>query len=110
MRRLLPYVGDRRAREAWDEVFSRDVLGSVLLGGATGKFVENMVTLSVLFVVGPGAHPLWETFARLCAWTVGIVVGIYVFTYWHRVQSAAADAAESAKETVEEATEGDGDE
>jgi hypothetical protein len=96
MKRFLPYVGDRRAREAWDEVFSRDVLGSVLIGGASGKFIENLVTLTVFLTVGPRAGPYWEILARLCAWTVGIFVGIYVFTYWHRIQKAAAEAAENA--------------
>lgn len=99
MKDLLPYLGDRKARKAWDDIFSRDMLGSVILGGATGKFVENLVALSVLAVIGPDADPLWETLGYLAAWSVAIPVGIYVFAYWHRIESAASEAADAVSDS-----------
>lgn len=98
MRELLPWLGDRKAREAWDEVFSRKVLGAVVLGGATGKFVEYVVALLVLLGLGADAPPVWETVGYLAAWAVAIPVGVFVFAYWHTI-------GEGAKETVEERTE-----
>lgn len=97
MRDLLPWVGDKRASRAWDEVFSRDTLGAVVLGGATGKFVEYIVALAVLLVLGPDASPLWETVGYLAAWGTAIPVGIWIFVYWHRIE-------EEAEEFVEDAT------
>jgi len=96
MKELLPWVGDKRAADAWDEVFSRDTLGAVVLGGATGKFVEYVVALAVLLVLGPDASALWETVGYLAAWGTAIPVGIYIFVYWHRIESAAEEAVEDA--------------
>ena len=99
MKDLLPYFGDRKARKAWDDIFSRDMLGSVILGGATGKFVENLVALSVLVLVGPDAGAFFEVAGYLAAWSVAIPVGIYVFAYWHRIEETASDAVESVSDS-----------
>lgn len=108
MKSLLPWVGDRKAQEAWDDVFGRDMLGAVVLGGSTGKFIEYVIQLLVVLFVGADASPLFETFAYLIGWAVAIPVGVYVFVRWHEigdeVQEKVEEATEEAAEKVEEAT------
>lgn len=100
MRDLIPWIGDRQARKAWDTVFSRDVLGSVVIGAATGKLVENLIALAVLITLGPDANPLWETVGYIIAWGIALPVGIYIFVYWHRIAKAAQEAAEQASDAA----------
>jgi len=85
MRRFIPYLGDTKASKAWDELFSRDVLGAVLVGSASGKVVEKALNL-------------WfdGTFELLIAWSVAVFVGIAVFVYWHRIEDAAEEAKDAA--------------
>jgi len=104
MKEHIPYVGDRKARKAWNEVFSREVLGSVILGSATGKFVEYIITLTVLLFVGSDAPIIWRSFAQFVGWSVAIPIGIGVFVYWHRVEDKAEEVKETADEIVEEKT------
>lgn len=99
-RQLLPWVGDKEAREAWDTLFSREMLGAVVIGSATGKLVENLITLSVLVVLGSGASALWETVGAIVAWGVAIPVGVWLFAFWHRVEDAAQEAVEDAVENA----------
>lgn len=100
-RDLLPFAGDRKARKAWDKVFSREVLGAVILGGAASKIVEKVVILSIGDI-----RP--RVLKLLIAWVVFFVIGVYVFVMWHEISDKAKDAAEGAKEKAEEATSGDG--
>lgn len=64
-----------------------------MVGTAAGKVVESLVR-----IVSSGP------FARLAAWVVTMMVGIYVFVLWHEIADAAKEKAEAAKETAEEAT------
>lgn len=97
---------DRRTttRRRIEEVFSRDVLGSILVSLALSKVVE-----SALILVAPGMV------ARLVGWVVLAVAFIWLFVAWERVASAAkettekaADAAESAAESVGKPGDGSG--
>lgn len=101
MRELIPWIGDRQARKAWDTIFSREVLGSIVIGSASGKLVENMIALVVLTALGPEAHPLWETVGYIIAWGVALPVGIYIFVYWHRIAETAKEAAEQAQDATD---------
>lgn len=106
LRALLPWLGDREAREAWDELFSREMLGAVVLGSATGKLVENLIALAVLLVFGPDSPAIMETVGFIAAWSLALPVGAWVFAYWHKFEGskdAVEEAAEAAAETAEEA-------
>lgn len=103
-RSLFPWTGDREAREAWDELFSREMLGAVLIGSATGKLVENLIAAVVLLALGPDAGPHFETLGLITAWSVAIPIGVVLFAYWHRVEETAQEAVEKA---AEEATDAD---
>lgn len=81
----------RRARRRLEEIFSRDVLGSVLVSLAAGKMVEQVVV-----ILAPG-RPL-----RFVAWTVAFALFVWLFIYWEHVAAratAAAEAAESATQS-----------
>lgn len=103
-RELLPWAGDKKARDAWDEVFSREVLGAVILGSATGKLVENIIALFV-----EGGPTVWS---YIFAWSIALVVGIAIFVRWHAITDTASETAEQTVEKASEAadmvTDGDG--
>lgn len=79
----------RRARRRLEEIFSRDVLGSVLVSLAAGKVVEQFIV-----IVAPARS------ARLLAWFVAFWLFVGLFVYWERVAKAAMDAAEAAEAPV----------
>ena len=81
-RGLVPGLGDRKARRRLDEVFSRNVLGSVLLGAAAGKIVEKALNL----VAG-------STASLLVAWTLAFGVFLLTFVWWEEIEAAAKEAA-----------------
>ena len=89
MKRFIPFVGDTKARDAVDEIFSRDVLGAILFGAAVGKVVEKGLNLIAS-----------DTAALLIGWSIAAAVFFVVFVFWHRFEEAANDA----KDKVEEAT------
>lgn len=80
----------RRTRKRLEEIFSRDVLGSVLVSLAAGKVVEQVVV-----IIAPG-RPV-----RLIAWFVAFWLFVGLFVYWHRVAEKAREVAEAAAEAEE---------
>lgn len=84
MREWLSNLRDRRrtTRKRLEKIFSRDVLGSVLVSVSAGKVVEKVIVL---------AAP--STVARLVGWFGAFWLFVGLFVYWERVA-----------ETVEEAT------
>lgn len=96
----LPYVGKRSARKRLNEIFSRQMLGSVLVGATASKIVEKLIILATGSVV-----------AELVAWIIAFHIAIFVFVYWERLERAAKassddakNVADKAKEKVKEAT------
>lgn len=77
----------RDPRRVVRHLFSRGVLGSILVGTAVGKVVEKVVILST-----------GSPSARLVGWTVAALVFTYLYVFW-------ADF----EEVVEEAVDGGGD-
>jgi predicted lipid-binding transport protein (Tim44 family) len=59
-----------------DELFSRRMLGSVLVGGAAGKMVEKTLNL-----ISGGTADL------LMLWTLAFVIFTVVFVFWNRIES-----------------------
>lgn len=76
----------RRTRRRLEEIFSRDVLGSVLVSVAAGKVVEQVV------VMAAPARP-----ARLVAWFVTFWIFVGLFIYWEKVAKRAREAAEAVE-------------
>jgi len=86
MKDFIPLVGDKKSREALSEVFSREVLGAVILGTVSGKVVEYIVTLLVLTWLGADAKPMIEAFGFLVFYASAIPIGIWVFAAWHNIE------------------------
>lgn len=74
-RDLIPYAGSTTTRQRLDHVFSRQMLGSVLLGAAAGKIVEKTLLLA-----------LDSTLALLAGWTGAFAVFLVAFVYWDRLE------------------------
>lgn len=91
MKRFIPFVGDDAAAEAWDTLFSRDVLGAILFGGAVGKVVEKTLNLYTD-----------TTFGLLIAWSIAAAVFFAVFIYWHRIEDATDAAADKVEDAVDD--------
>lgn len=87
VREALSDLRDRRtrARRRVEEIFSRDVLGSILVSLSLSKVVE-----SALKIVAPG------DVARLGGWIVLSLLFVLVFAYWERVARAVKKAADEA--------------
>ena len=97
-RDLLPY-GDSEAHRAWSELFSRDVLGAVVIGTSTGKLVEWCLRL-VTHLLGVPANSLITVLVHIALWTLTIIAGVWIFVYWHRITQAAEQAQEKAQEAT----------
>ena len=84
-----------QVRKRLDEVFSRRMLGSVLVGGAFSKIVET--SIGVAF----GDSSLWYP----VMWAAVFSLSTVVFVWWEHLSRRASEAAEKASETAEKATE-----
>ncbi|GAB7095705.1 hypothetical protein JCM30237_28590 [Halolamina litorea] len=86
-------------RKRLDEVFSRRMLGSVLVGGA----FTQIITVTIDAVLHDTAW--WEIFV----WVGVFFASLIIFVWWerlaHSASEAAAQAAEKATETAEKASE-----
>lgn len=85
MKDLVPFLGNTKTRRRLDEVFSRGMLGSVLVGASAGKVVEQALNL---FLGGP--------LALLFGWLAAFVVFVGLFVYWDDLERKAKDAADKA--------------
>lgn len=81
MKDLIPFVGNTKARERLDHIFSRQMLGSVLVGSAAGKVVEKALNIFL-----DGAVPL------LAGWFAAFLVFVTLFAYWEQVSRTVEDA------------------
>jgi hypothetical protein len=91
----LPYSDRPSVRAQAERLFSRKMLGSVLVG----KFIGDYA--AILTVRALGTH---------IGYVVGIVVAIGVFVYWEilaKRAEAAATGISEAQRTVDEYTDGD---
>ena len=87
---LIPYYGDYKVRKQIDEIFSRQMLGAVLLGKFVGDYAAILATRFLGTDLGYG-------FGAVC---------IFVFfVYWEKISARAKDSAESVKEGAEKAKE-----
>lgn len=79
----LPYSSDYTVRKQIDELFSRQMLGAVLVGKFAGDLSAVVMTGFLGTYIGLG---------------VGLVVTISLFIYWERVERAAREYSKKAEE------------
>lgn len=84
LKSLLPYIGQTTVRKRIDEIFSRRMLGSVLLGSSAGKVVEKL--LNLIFDT---------TFTLFIGWSVSFVVFAVLFIYWDVIETAVDEATDN---------------
>lgn len=72
----IPLLGNESALKRLDKVFSRQMLGSVFVGGAASKMVETLVQL---------AAP--ELQLRFFAWMLTFVLALFLFIYWEQIEA-----------------------
>lgn len=77
-------------RRRLDEIFSRRMLGSVLVGLAGGKIIESIVNMISL-----------TPKIKFWLWGILFVLFVALFVCWEYVQRTVEDAAEKAAESVE---------
>lgn len=91
--RLIRRYTSPEVRNRIDEVFSRRMLGSVLVGGAFSKIIESCI--GVYFNTASQWRPV--------AWAVVFVLATTAFVWWDHLAEKATEAAESATEAATEA-------
>mgnify|MGYP006286625593 CR=1 FL=1 len=80
----------RRPSAVVDHLFSRGVLGSMLVGTATGKVVEKTI-----LIVAPDS-----TVARLTGWLATLAVFVALYVYWADFEQRVTDAADSVADAA----------
>jgi hypothetical protein len=97
--RLVRKYTSPEVRDRIDEVFSRRMLGSVLVGGAFTEIIK-VATDAMLHETA-----WWEIFV----WVAIFITSLFIFVWWERLahgaSEAAAEAAEKASEAASEAAE-----
>jgi hypothetical protein len=74
----------RDPRDVLDHLFSRGVLGSILVGLAVGRVVELSIRLLT---------PMALT-ARLAAWGVTTALFVWLYVFWADIEAFASKAAD----------------
>lgn len=77
-----------------DRIFSRQTLGSILLGLTSGKVVEKIIALLAPTVRG-----------KLIAWSISAVLATLLFIFWDHLEQRAEKTAENVNEKVEKTSE-----
>ncbi|WP_435145863.1 hypothetical protein [Halobaculum sp. P14] len=90
---LLPETPDPDVVRRIDEVFSRKMLGSVVVGST----VSQMLSKSVLLTVGT------DYGAQLVAWAALFVAALALFVYWEHVEESTSKTAQRTAEKASEA-------
>jgi len=92
IKNLLPYAGDRTVRKQIDELFSRQMLGAVLIG----KFVGDYAAIWATRILGTDF-----------GYSIGILFTIGIFIYWEKLETARQKAQEKTEEAKEKVTKKD---
>lgn len=77
-------IEDPEVRESLDRLFSRKVLGSVVVGKFLGDYLAILTTGALGVHLGYG---------------LGITISILVFVFWERVERAAQTAQNKASQS-----------
>lgn len=84
----------RRVRNRLEDIFGRKTFTAVVVGGAMAKLIET----GVVPVLDPGSA---AELGRVFAWFVVFTAAVLVSVYWEHLAAAAAEAADTAEETVD---------
>lgn len=99
MKNILPFVGEKSARDRIDEVFSRQMLGSVAVGSSFMKVVEWSVTSLTKYLYTSSA-PWGSVVSNLMLWSLAFILSVFIFVYWDDIERRYEEAKEKAEEKV----------
>lgn len=108
---LIPYLGEKTTKKRISELFSREVLGSILLGVSIGKVIEKVnmliVAMMVIIIFPVEVSPRVWLFALLLLmwWMVETLLFISMYLKWEHWERAVQDNAEKVKEKTDEVKE-----
>lgn len=90
-RSLVPYVGERTARERIEELFDRKSTTGFLLGAMIGGLATTIVS-----AVAPGGLAIMSiaTFVRVILWLIGVGLTIVVAVFWEKLTAAVDEATD----------------
>lgn len=91
---LIPYYGDRSVRKQIDNLFSRQVLGAVIVGKFFGDY--SAIWARRLLGVDGG-------------YITGMVLSVAIFIYWEKLDSIGQEGKKKAGEAKEKAKEKTGE-
>ena len=97
MTKLLRKYTSEEVRKRLDQVFSRKMLGSVLIGMS----FTNIIVVSIDAATGRPGIFWWEPFL----WVGIFVLSVFIFVWWERLARTATEAANTAAESASEAAE-----
>lgn len=85
---VIPYYSDYNVREKIDELFSREMLGAVIVGKFIGDFAAlAMIDIFVFITRRPA-------FGEYIGHIVGIIVTVTLFIYWNIIEKKKEQAKE----------------
>lgn len=98
-RDLIPYVGEKKARERLEELFDRKSTTGFLLGATIGGLLTTIVS-----GVAPGGLVIdgRVMLARTALWIGFIALTVLVAIHWERLSEATETIEETAEEIIEE--------
>jgi len=88
LKSYVPYAGDYKVRKQIDKLFSREVLGAVIVGKFFGDYTAILMR---------------RQFGTDFGYILGIIGSTAIFVYWEYLSAAAKEATEGAKDKAEEA-------
>lgn len=104
MKEIFPFIGEKTVKQRLDELFSREVLGSILLGTAVGKVVEKINTIAVIvliliiFDVPLSDDVSLFAFFLLLLWFIEALLFIKLYIRWEKYMRNISDKAETVSE------------
>lgn len=88
---VIPYYSDMKVREQIDELFSREMLGAVIVGKFVGDFSAVAMIDVFTFLLG-NAY-----IGQYVGYLVGIITSIFLFVYWHILEMHKKEVEEKVK-------------
>lgn len=88
LKSVIPYYSDYDVREKIDELFSREMLGAVIVGKFVGDFTAVLMIDLFVFITRS------SFFGKYIGYIVGIIVTVTLFIYWNIIEKKKQQAQE----------------
>ena len=99
---LLPTMGDAKVRRQIDKLFSREVLGAVIVGKFAGDTAALLITDLFQVIVSTVNLPVYA--GTYMGNVFGIIATVILFIYWDIIEKRAQEQKEKVQEKKEKMT------